>query len=370
MSNLNLQWAENWLIKSKPSKNLNTCIKKLNKKQTIQRLTILGISFDESSKKEPLTEALLEEASDSENLKDLITWADSDQRNILTALCDSYYMEFVDLSLIPKFKYLIETGLVHLFKNDERLYIGIQNQTIDALNALDDNARIVMSRLKTDIIAYLRAAGNLYGAIQLDNLYSLYKRHHAACETVISKEVFFDLAYASQVRHENYWLYEDVLYSTFFEDALTLKDLIKEILNPAKPYYLPGLDDFLHYTSHELNATLPASDALVDRIQKNIPGNLVDFKTDLKYVLEFLNLEGFFNYLNQIGYIAPSNEELNVLKDLFIVAQGQTRSWVNHGFTFDELSAIKPQTAKVTKIGRNEKCPCQSGKKYKHCCGK
>ena len=26
-----------------------------------------------------------------------------------------------------------------------------------------------------------------------------------------------------------------------------------------------------------------------------------------------------------------------------------------------------PQTAK--KVGRNEKCPCGSGKKYKHCCG-
>ena len=23
----------------------------------------------------------------------------------------------------------------------------------------------------------------------------------------------------------------------------------------------------------------------------------------------------------------------------------------------------------VKKIGRNEKCPCNSGKKYKHCCG-
>ena len=25
---------------------------------------------------------------------------------------------------------------------------------------------------------------------------------------------------------------------------------------------------------------------------------------------------------------------------------------------------------KEKKIGRNEKCPCGSGKKYKHCCGK
>lgn len=30
----------------------------------------------------------------------------------------------------------------------------------------------------------------------------------------------------------------------------------------------------------------------------------------------------------------------------------------------------KSQMAVSTKVGRNEPCPCGSGKKYKHCCGK
>ncbi|MEG1146749.1 MAG: SEC-C metal-binding domain-containing protein, partial [Bacilli bacterium] len=30
----------------------------------------------------------------------------------------------------------------------------------------------------------------------------------------------------------------------------------------------------------------------------------------------------------------------------------------------------KKQPKKVSKIGRNELCPCGSGKKYKQCCGK
>ena len=33
------------------------------------------------------------------------------------------------------------------------------------------------------------------------------------------------------------------------------------------------------------------------------------------------------------------------------------------------LNPPKPITAEQ-KIGRNERCPCGSGKKYKHCCGK
>jgi len=35
----------------------------------------------------------------------------------------------------------------------------------------------------------------------------------------------------------------------------------------------------------------------------------------------------------------------------------------------DGPDAQKPQPRKVTKVGRNDPCPCGSGKKYKHCCG-
>ena len=38
---------------------------------------------------------------------------------------------------------------------------------------------------------------------------------------------------------------------------------------------------------------------------------------------------------------------------------------------FDIISAPKPETPVTTaKVGRNEPCPCGSGKKYKNCCGK
>jgi SEC-C motif-containing protein len=31
---------------------------------------------------------------------------------------------------------------------------------------------------------------------------------------------------------------------------------------------------------------------------------------------------------------------------------------------------VKPKPVTVSKIGRNEPCPCGSGAKYKKCCGK
>jgi SEC-C motif-containing protein len=37
---------------------------------------------------------------------------------------------------------------------------------------------------------------------------------------------------------------------------------------------------------------------------------------------------------------------------------------------FTEGSMVKPKPITVSKIGRNEPCPCGSGAKYKKCCGK
>ena len=45
------------------------------------------------------------------------------------------------------------------------------------------------------------------------------------------------------------------------------------------------------------------------------------------------------------------------------VASGITE---NHGGD----GTVKKQPRKVTKVGRNEPCPCGSGKKYKQCCGR
>ena len=40
------------------------------------------------------------------------------------------------------------------------------------------------------------------------------------------------------------------------------------------------------------------------------------------------------------------------------------------GSANDGKEKIKSTRKRVTKIGRNDPCPCGSGRKYKQCCGK
>ncbi len=78
-------------------------------------------------------------------------------------------------------------------------------------------------------------------------------------------------------------------------------------------------------------------------------------------------LEGFEIFENMLN-----NIDINILKFLLKseVRQNIERKQTIKGNTQDGKEKIKSKPKKVSKIGRNDPCPCGSGKKYKQCCGK
>ncbi|BEP30313.1 SEC-C metal-binding domain-containing protein [Helicovermis profundi] len=76
-----------------------------------------------------------------------------------------------------------------------------------------------------------------------------------------------------------------------------------------------------------------------------------------------------FKDMNQV------NEVIRLVTDL----SNNIRLWENNGYTPKEIFEKfempnlkplpdKPFSVKKNKIGRNDPCPCGSGKKYKKCC--
>ena len=45
------------------------------------------------------------------------------------------------------------------------------------------------------------------------------------------------------------------------------------------------------------------------------------------------------------------------------------RLTMSHGREISEPEKNQPETRSAPKIGRNDPCPCGSGKKFKQCCG-
>ena len=118
------------------------------------------------------------------------------------------------------------------------------------------------------------------------------------------------------------------------------------------------------------------------QLKEVITGQLGYSEVEANYHLQQLwinvQLEG-----QPMPVIAPIvNNKLSSMEDLqkvvavFMEYHNNCPRWFMKGYSSSEIHQLFPQPApkkapvRSNKVGRNDACPCGSGKKYKHCCGK
>ena len=112
-----------------------------------------------------------------------------------------------------------------------------------------------------------------------------------------------------------------------------------------------------------------------DGLEKRIFLQIIDFawRSHLQYLEQLRQVIGLRSY----GQKDPLSE---FKKEAFTLFEGLLEKIKNDVIKFllnlnivvskDEEKEKKPEKPfDNKKVGRNEKCPCGSGKKYKHCCG-
>ena len=112
-----------------------------------------------------------------------------------------------------------------------------------------------------------------------------------------------------------------------------------------------------------------------------IDSNWVDHMSSMEHLKEGISLRGY-GQANPIQ--AYTMEGFEMFDSLLIkienltaqfllkseVRQNTERKQTLNGVANDGKESIKNTPKRVTKVGRNDPCPCGSGKKYKQCCGK
>ncbi len=161
-------------------------------------------------------------------------------------------------------------------------------------------------------------------------------------------------------------------------DALKLKDILKlddEELRD-KIYELVISD----YEKKMIDAPLmnEFEKAISLRI---IDSNWVDHMSAMEHLKEGISLRGYGQTNPIQAYTMEGFEMFDSLlakiEDLtaqFLlkaeVRQNTERKQTLNGVANDGKETVKSTPKRVTKVGRNDPCPCGSGKKYKNCCGK
>ena len=149
----------------------------------------------------------------------------------------------------------------------------------------------------------------------------------------------------------------------------------------GKPRYNPSREDFLKYSDWDYFEVTPQLIALKQHLSKLIadPDAVLDILEEIHDLSAAeARTQDFFDLLDSAGVVFDNMEQAGAMMQLIVDVRNNTRLWTNYGHTPNELSSREKsnlrllpsvQTTNFQKVGRNDPCPCGSGKKYKKCCG-
>ena len=230
--------------------------------------------------------------------------------------------------------------------------LGFTEDDLDFEDFLEDNYMDdefdVLSEEEQKMLA-IHTYLTINGVMRVEKLLDIIKNHH---NLNITKKEIKNLANSG----DDLKLTKDIIYIDGFEEEIPEILKIKDQINDYK--IIENIDEFWDEYDYQ-----------IEKIEE-ICSHYNIYEEDAETIKSAI-MVGFFNeemlstILEELDIKLPLKKQNQLSKELKPIIKN-TRTWMLNGYTPLELS--KPN--KKEKIGRNEKCPCGSGKKYKQCCGK
>lgn len=232
---------------------------------------------------------------------------------------------------------------------------------------------------RSDLLhTYATAAINLYGVISQDEFVSIFNSHNTPHTDI--DEIFQTLMKHIMVQ-SNYCFWDEYIVSDSFEDEdfEGAEALLHQV--EGKPRYTPPKQEFIKYFDaeyYEKNEHTCALAKYLNTLTTDID-EAQAITDDICFECSMeASLSVIFDLLGENGITFDTMKQAEQFTNLLMNVKNNSRIWANKGHTPNEMfkeyhgrAVIPfPNPIKSEKIGRNELCPCGSGKKYKKCCGK
>lgn len=213
---------------------------------------------------------------------------------------------------------------------------------------------------------YACAAVNLYGIVSVSTFCKIFNGQN---------EMQTNEAEATQILLDNrgreYAVCDGFLVFPAEEEIPLLVERLRKQIK-GKPRYVPDSREmFLKY----LDFYYMENAEIVKKI-KNFFSSLFDTENEVFAIC------GEFMQMLRLDYPVQAFAELPIAYglapeavnqsffNLVIEAKNSSRIWINKGFTPPEFARLNGTARQILHdVGRNDPCPCGSGKKYKKCCG-
>lgn len=280
----------------------------------------------------------------------------------------------------PQYKLLTDSCYLHCTKDGGKTRVTVPAEVREVFSAmLADGFRQRKERF--DLLhTYAMAATNLYGVIRQDDFIALFNSQN---QKPTSDAELFPVLIRHIAVDAPYCLWEEYLVCDEFEENefQDVPDLLARIGD--KPRYIPPKAQLLQYADwryFEPNVHT----ARLERYLIQAMGQTQEAAKEILSEIRFAcavesNFQAKVDILNEYGIRLSSQQQVSEIASLIMEVSNSTRLWSNNGHTPNELFELherkmllpRPdQPSKRVKVGRNDPCPCGSGKKYKKCCGR
>lgn len=335
--------------------------------KNIRRNLNLKIKNMSSLRKKELVEALAE--SIPQTVNDRAQLMDVDQYSaVITLMTRSGMIELDQLEMEDVF-YLGSIGYAHPVNKDDKQILVMPKEIIDQFYKINPSQLKVVINKNQKITNILFGMMRYYGVIDVETAQSMI-------------EVYFEEGIESSW-FEQYINYLSEYYGGFHlidgyivdELALDLKEEIIEQQKRLDLAYCPISQEVM-YSVNRLQwfEKTPQIEELAQYLNENYDLSNEQLEEMVNDFICMIQAQTpLSEILSHFGEkIELTNEsDVKELVDNLVNVANHTRLWILKGFTPNELSPIEEKNtipATSEKIGRNEPCPCNSGKKYKKCC--
>lgn len=368
-------------IKRPPSYKLRECLSYYTKQQLVDIAYEHGQHISMSKNKDIIIE-ILEEIL-IENISNDSLYMTTLEREIIARLIKNNGIAGNDLEKTITVKSL---GYIYWFYHGNEFYVvcptEIANRYMIAYE--EDNEGIISRNNK--ILNYIKALQNIYGVFEADQLAVVWNKHNK--DKLDEQDIYEFMNIVG--RRQNYvWWDSAYIISDYFEDEEEYEEYL--ISTAGRSYYIPTKEELKYYMENEFDE----ENIYYKRVLRyfEINGDLDEIKLDdLMLSIEISctldnSFQDIVNEIDESGFSFKSLDDVKIFAGLYMDLSNNTRKWNLKGYKPVELRNVaskplnnnvknnvipfqRPIVSKTKKVGRNELCPCGSGKKYKFCCGK
>lgn len=379
VEDLNREIVRKNAVRGKATNRLPEILSRMSKAQCYSLASDMNLPGRSKWNKADLEMGLATHLVQLETIQDTLLLADDEEWNEMLSFLDQPIKQGNDVDL-EHCQHFLRFGLLFSFLDEDELTFAMPVEIGEVLNQLNLSELNRIRRRCQLVHQYCSAATNLYGALKLAELIDIYHSHN---QETMAEEDWYGLIDVQLKRHPNYgWLRGYLVSDYYLNFPEELDELLDEIQN--KPAYRPPKEEFLKYADlgyFEMTPQLRRLRTyLLNQLCKD-PQLVDDLIDDIQLACSMEEaIENMLDEFTRRGIRFKSENQLDQLLRMLVEVYNHTRLWTNRGHTPHEMMAIsgkakdlKPLHSPIMigdKVGRNEPCPCGSGKKYKRCCGK